>query len=194
MYYVKYGVNIMKNIFKRQSFIFLSLSVLFIFYGCSDDSKNESTDNQQIAVESTSTQKEPLTVKDTIEAALAEAMERLRLHDNSGLYENEFSYLTDETSFDEYLTFGQITQRPPGNVTALAVDSLEMFAHDSASVWVSITVELQDGSVKELTEQKLIVYYHKNRWIKPTVSVIKNQVEYEDLIRQAEEASKWEDE
>ncbi|HDL00707.1 MAG TPA: hypothetical protein ENH23_00545 [candidate division Zixibacteria bacterium] len=184
----------MKNIFKRQSFIFLSLSVLFIFYGCSDDSKNESTDNQQITVDSTSMQKEPLTVKDTIEASLAEAMERLRLHDNSGLYENEFAYLTDETSFDEYLTFGQITQRPPGSVTNLAVDSLEMFAHDSASVWVTINVELQDGSVKELTEQKLVVYYHNNRWIKPTVSVIKNQVEYEDLIRQAEEASKWEDE
>ncbi len=195
MYYVKYGVNIMKNIFKRQYLILLSLFVLIIFYGCSNDSNNESdksTDNQQTEIDSTS-HKELLTVKDTIEAELSEAMERLRLHDNSGLYENEFDYLTDETSFDEYLTFGQITSHPPGDVTALVVDSLFMYAHDSADVWVTINLEMKDGSTQELTEQRLVVYYHNNKWIKPTVSVIKNQVEYEDLIRQAEEASKWED-
>lgn len=197
MSYEKYGVNIMKNIFKRQCLIFLLLSLLFIFYGCSSDTKNESSENidsQQIVVDTTFKRKELVTVEDTIEAALSEAMERLRYFDNSGLYENEFAYLTDETSFDEYLTFGQITYHPPGEVIALGIDSLEMFAHDSAVAWVTISLEFQNGSVEEMTEQMLTVYYHKNKWIKPTVSVIKNQVEYDDLIKQAEEASKWENE
>lgn len=184
----------MKNIFKRQCLILLSLSVLFIFYGCSNDSKEESKENQQTQIDSTYTHKELLTVKDTIEAALSDAMERLKHFDNSGLYENEFAYFTDGTSFDEYLKMGQITYHPPGDVIALEVDSLLMYAHDSASVWVTISLEYQDGTVEEMTEQNLIVYYHQNKWIKPTVSVIKNQIEYEELIKQAEEASQWEDE
>ena len=174
--------------------------IVFCLIGCSSDSSKENsettveTETQQAVVDSTITHKPLVTVKDTIEASLFEAMERLRYYDNSGLYENEFAYLTDETSFDAYLKFGQITYHPPGDVIALAVDSLQMYAHDSASVWISITLEFQDGTTEDMTAQNLIVYYHNDKWIKPTVSVIKNQVEYDDLIRQAEEASNWEDE
>ncbi len=200
MHYETYGVNIMKNISKRFLLLILLLTVS-IFYGCSSDNKEkketingDKTETQQLVIDSTFSHKELVTVQDTIEAALIDAMERLRNYDNSGLYENEFAYLTDETTFDEYLKFGQIMHHPPGDVIALAVDSLSLFAHDSASVWLTISLEFQDGKVQELTDQNLIVYYHKNRWIKPTVSVIKFQAEYDDLIRQAEEASEWEDE
>ena len=200
MHYEKYGVNIMKNIYNRQSlsygFMIILVLIVYGFSGCSSDSSNENsdaTDVQEVVVETPIVQKELLTVQDTIEAALSDAMERLRYFDNSGLYENEFAYLTDESSFDDYLTFGQITQRPQADVTELMVDSLWMYAHDSASVWVSIVLEYPGGKVDNMTDQKLKVYYHKGNWIKPTVSVIKYQLEYDELIRQAEEASQWED-
>ncbi len=199
MYYEKYGVNIMKNISNRRSLfngVMIVLACVF-FYGCSSDSSNENSDTsetEQVVVKTPIVQKELLTVQDTIEAALSDAMERLRYYDNSGLYENEFSYLTDESSFDDYLKFGQITQRPQADVTELKVDSLWMYGHDSASVWVSIALEYPGGQVENMTEQELKVYYHKEKWIKPTVSVIKYQLEYDDLIRQADEASQWEDE
>ncbi len=199
MHYEKYGVNIMKNIYNRCNlFCGLMIAILIInFVGCSSDTSkenSETTETEQVVVQTPIVQKELVTVQDTIEAALSDAMERLRYYDNSGLYENEFAYLTDESSFDDYLKFGQITQRPLADVTELKVDSLWMFAHDSASVWVSITLEDAEGKVDNLTEQKLKVYYHKEKWIKPTVSVIKYQLEYDDLIRQADEASQWEDE
>ncbi len=200
MHYETYGVNIMKNIYKNIPLVSIIFSFLLIFIGCSNDTSNkESSENTDVAtqqeiVDSSYIPKELLTVQDTIQASLWEAMERLLYFDNSGLYENEFSYYTDEHSFDKYLTYAQITYHAPGEVISLEVDSLEMFAHDSALAWVTIELKFAEDKIQEMTEQRLIVYYHNDKWIKPTISVIKNQLEYEDLIRQAEEASNWEDE
>ena len=190
----------MKNMYNKY-YLFLILILLFpIFYGCSSDSNTKTKEANDTQVDTNvekigkTPKKELVTVKDTIEANLSEAMERLRYWDNSGLYENEFGYLLDETTFDEYLTFGQITFRNPSTVIGLVVDSLFMFEHDSAEVWVTIDLENPDGTLSSMSEQRLISYYHRGRWIKPTVSVMKNQAEYDELIRQAEEASQWEDE
>ena len=194
MYYEKYGVNIVKNIFKN-NWYFISLFIIsMLFVSCSkkEDNNSEIQNDSTNVVTQNQTPPTMMTVKDTIETALSEAMERLIYYDNSGLYENEFSYLTDDKTFDEYLTFGQITYHDPVDVLKLVIDSLNMFAHDSAAAWASVTLKFEDGSIKTMNEQLLKVYYHKGKWIKPTVSVIKNQVAYDELIRQAEEAAKWE--
>ena len=187
----------MKNISKcRLSLIYVVSIIFLLLISCSSEKSNDTKTETTAEIETVETtpKKELLTVKDTIEANLSEAMERLRYWDNSGLYENEFAYLTDETSFDEYLKFGQISYRNQKTVIDLIVDSLNLFAHDSAETWVTITLENPDGTTENMSEQILMAYYQKGRWIKPTVSVIKFQAEYDELIRQAEEASKWEDE
>ena len=190
-------MNTMKNIYKnKQIHFFLSFLLMIVLSGCSSnsDTKTDTSAAAENFIANTSIpQRELLTVKDTINAVLSDAMERLRYWDNSGLYENEFSYLTDETTFDEYLKFGQISYHNPQTVIDLVVDSIFMFAHDSAETFVTITLEDAAGKTEQMTGQRLITYYSNGKWIKPTVSVIKYQAEYEELIKQAEEALKWED-
>ena len=196
MSYVKNGVNIMKNISNTKKYFVCLFILSILFMSCSKDTdkKTDSSDEtENVIVDSSNIRPELLTVKDTIEAGLSDAMERLRYYDNSGLYENEFSYITDASTFDEYLTFAEISFRPPGEVIKLEVDSLNMFAHDSAAAWATVTLDFS-GNIQVMNEQLLVVYYKNGKWIKPTRGVIKNQLEYEELIRQAEEAAKWENE
>lgn len=187
----------MRNICKKNHLLLIVLSVFFVFkmFGCSTDTTDEVTDTTETEMTDIKPpKKELVTVKDTIEAVLSDAMDRLMYWDNTGLYENEFAYYTDEFTFDDYLKTGQISYKNPSTVIDLVVDSLYLFEHDSAEVWVTITLEHQDGKTEQMSEQRLITYWHKGKWIKPTISVIQYQVEYDELIRQAEEAAKWEEE
>ena len=165
--------------------------------GCSSDNTTSDADMTDDAVVLDSTYyippKEIVTVKDSIEVMLNDAMARLRYFDNSGLYENEFGYLTDEVPFDEYLDYGQIKQRQKADVEKILVNSVEMFEHDSAMVSLNAYLDFRDGKTYDTTSEHMIVYYHRGRWIKPTVSVISHQVDYDELVRQAEEAAKWEE-
>lgn len=189
----------MKNISNRLNLFFIISIILLLAFGCSNKSKNENIANDTTMTsgdetEITTEHKQLVTVKDTIQEMLSDAMERLRYWDNSGLYENEFGYYTDETSFDDYLKTGQISYRNPATVMKLVVDSLFQFNHDSAEVWATVTLKQPDGKIKDLNEQRLMVYWYDGKWIKPTVSVIKYQVQYDSLIQQAEKASEWENE
>jgi len=171
----------MKNIFKN----IVPFLALVILIGCSSDKQESQVEEPTENIEVKPERKELLTVKDTIEANLSEAMERLYYHDNSGLYENEFAYLKDEHNFDSYITFGQISYRNPKQVSRLVVDSIELYQHDSALTWVTIDLEDNTGKVETISEQALITYFHDGRWIKPTVSVIQNQIPYDEIIQQA---------
>lgn len=171
----------MKNIYKN----IIPFLIFGLLIGCSSDKQESQVEDPAENIEIKPERKELLTVKDTIEANLSEAMERLYHHDNSGLYENEFAYLKDEHNFDSYLTFGQISYRNPMQVSKLVVDSVELYQHDSALAWATIDLQDQTGKNQTLSEQPLIVYYHNGRWIKPTVSVIQNQIPYDEIIQQA---------
>lgn len=133
-----------------------------------------------------------ISVRDTIEYILNEAMARDRYKDNSAFYENEFQYLTDKEDFDTYIEHGEIKFERNDWVNKLDVISLDLFNHDSAYVGVHVHLEYINGDTISTTDT-IVVYYHNNRWIKPTISVIKNQVEYEKLIKAAEEAASWEE-
>ena len=186
----------MKRIY---SLILLTSCLLIIIAGCSSE-KESGTDDKPTGV----TQSERAdskyyippdelnTVEDTIEYVLNAAMIRDRYKDNSGLYENEFAYLTDETSYDEYLKFGQISYERIDWVNKIVVNYMELHEHDSATANVKVFLEYTNGDTTSI-EDDIVIYFSDGRWIKPTVSVIKNQLEYEALIRAAEEASQWED-
>ena len=186
MLYVKSGENTMNG----YKFIFSVLIIAAIYvFGCSGDStdttKETSAGDQGVA------KKELLTAEDSILQMINEPWERVLYNDNSGFYENEFSYLTDETSFDKYLTFGQITYRMEDDVMDVEITHLELYRPDSALVGVKVRLLTPKGEEK-FFQDTMPVYYFEDRWIKPTVSVLSQQRGYEDRIRQAIEAAEKE--
>ena len=142
--------------------------------GCSGGSK----DTKDTAESDATAFDEPKTARDSIEQMLNEAMTRLRYTDKSALYENEFSYLTDTTTFDDYLKTGQMRYANADTLTRVDVTDIQLFGHDSAEVGVIVNFEGPTGEKHQLPD-RIIVYYHKGRWIKPTISVIKHQQEYD---------------
>jgi hypothetical protein len=126
-----------------------------------------------------------LSEEEVIEEMINEVLTRLRYGDKSGLYENEFEYAQDETSFEEYLEMGQIRFAQADTITFVEVRHVNFFDHDSALVNVTVHFEGPTGK-KSFFRDKIVVYYHKDRWIKPTVSVIDLQVNYDNMIRVAD--------
>jgi hypothetical protein len=126
-----------------------------------------------------------------IEDMMNEVLTRLRYGDKSGLYENEFEYAQDETSFEEYLGMGQIRFAQADTITFVEVRHVNFFDHDSAIVDVTVHFEGPTGK-KSYFRDKVVVYYHRGRWIKPTVSVIDLQVNYDNMIRVADSVAEAE--
>ena len=153
------------------------------FFG-SCSKKSDSSDAGQDATIASNVKGE-LSEEEIIEEMLNEVLIRLRYGDKSGLYENEFEYAQDETSFEEYLGMGQIRVAQADTITFVEVRHVNFFDHDSAIVDVTVHFEGPTGK-KSFFRDKVVVYYHKGRWIKPTVSVIDLQANYDNMIRVAD--------
>ncbi len=123
-----------------------------------------------------------------IEEMLNETIERLRYGDKSGLYENEFDYFTDETNFDDYLKMAQLRYAQADTITFVEVRHVNFLDRDSALVDVTVHFEGPTGK-KTFLRDKIIVYWHNGRWIKPTVTVIDLQRDYENKVRVADSAA-----
>jgi hypothetical protein len=140
---------------------------------------------------SSGTQQVLLTPADSINAMMNEAMERLRLGDKSYLFDLEFEYLQDDITYDDYLNMAQIKWASADTITHVEIRDVELFDHDSALVDVTLHFEGVTGK-KSYHRDKTVVYYHRGRWIKPTVSVIDMQAAYDEKIRVADSAAKAE--
>ena len=126
--------------------------------------------------------------KKLIERMLKETIARLKYGDKSALYENEFEYFTDEKTYDDYLEKAEIRWAQADTVTLIEVKHIDLFDRDSALVDVTVHFEGPTGK-KSYLDDRLYVYYHKGRWIKPTVTVIDLQLNYEEKIRIADSAA-----
>lgn len=176
----------------KRIYSLLCIIPLVVVCGCSNKETSK-TEPDTSAVEVTATpKKELLTFEDSLEYILSDPWKRARYDDNSGFYDNEFAYLTDEVPLDEYITFGQITFDYGMTVENLKVLEVEKFPGDSALADVEVTFRNNtDGKIQDI-KQIITVYYSNGRWIKPTVSIIKMQQEYEEKIRQAIKAAEEE--
>ncbi len=180
----------MNKIFRGYLNILFSITlVATIMSACSSDKPESNTTDDPTkdtveSVEIDNTPDELLTFEDTLEHILNEPWKRALYDDQSGFYESEFSYLTDETNFDEYLKYQQVTYEYPFDVMNIEVIDANRAGGDSAFVAVKVSLVSSQG-VEQEVEETLVVYYTDGRWIKPTVSVIKQQGWYEDRIRQA---------
>lgn len=176
----------------------LTLTIIIIS-GCSSDSADKSSNKNEIVQSAESLgedypyyiYKEQLTFQDTIETMMNVAMERQRYHDNSGLYELELDYVLDEYPFDEYLKQQAISSELSVVVEKVEITSMERYDNDSVYADVEVFLIKQNGdrfSVKDY----VVVYNQNNRWVKPTIGSMKNQIEYDEMIRKAQEAAEEE--
>jgi len=177
-------VNIMKA--RPKALLLLFLGVLAAGFGACGKKSDSGTTGQDTTTVS-NVQGEP-SGEEVIAEMLNDVITRLHYGDKSGLYENEFEYFTDEYNFDDYLKMDQTRYAQADTITFVEVRNVEFFDKDSALVAVTVHFEGPTGK-KSYFRDKIVVYYHKGRWIKPTVSVIDQQLIYEDKIKVADSAA-----
>lgn len=117
---------------------------------------------------------------------VVEVIERLRYDDKSGLYENEFQYFREEKTFDDYLIHGEVQYANADSLDHVTIEYIEFFDQDSAAIDATFHILKADGTVMP-SEVRWMAYYHQGEWIKPYMSRIQFQLDYEELIRRAEE-------
>lgn len=175
----KFGVNTMKRIFE------LLLSVFFVIAMTVSCSKQA---DQSTGDKAAGDKPANAALADSLSLALNEPWARLRYGDKSGFYENEFDYLTEDTTFDDYLKFPQISYASGDTLESLEVVSVERMG-DSAVVNVTVHFKGPSGKETQLYDQIFTVYWYNNRWIKPTVSKYELEMKYQDLIHKADSAA-----
>jgi len=168
--------------------ILAAISILLLA-GCGGEQDQETQKTTPDAVEGEDT----ATASDgksadfrAVEAVIDETIIRLKYGDKSGLYENEFEYLRDEETFEDYLQHGEVKWANADSLDHVEVADITFYDRDSALVDAVFHFVASDGTESK-SETQLMAYYHNGQWIKPYVSRIDHQLEYEELIRQAEE-------
>lgn len=159
-----------------------------LLFGCSSEKPADEPTADVVKIELTGQAADSA----EISQMMNEGMTRLHYGDKSGLYELEFDYYTDEVNFDDYLKTGQMKYAEADTLTHLDVLGVELFKPDSALVDLRINFLGPTGKSTSV-EETVTVYFHRGRWIRPTISIFDNQYKYDDLIRQAEEAAEMED-
>ncbi len=151
-----------------------------ILGGCSSQKNDTKSDNTPMTAE----EQKSADWKE-IENILNEGLTRLKYKDKSGLYELEFEYLRDEKTYDDYLAMGEIRWASMDTINHVEVLNIDFFDRDSAHVTIKYVFDSPGGG-QSTTDDIVTVYWHQGKWIKPTVSIIANQLEYEEAIKAAE--------
>lgn len=166
--------------------LLLSLSL-----GCSSGEDASSTDKapgERTPVASN----EPLTDSAQIAQAFNEVIERVAYGDKSGMWENEFSYLRDDQTFEYYRTTHQmVTIAKKDTLDSVQIMAVEFFKPDSAIADVRLHFT-GPTNVQSKLDQPVTVYWRRGKWIKPTVSVMSHQAQYDEIIRRADSAAQAE--
>lgn len=152
--------------------------------GCNSktDADSGSGTDTDIAV---TTDTSAMTENDKIEAVINEAMTRLRYHDKSYLYDMELDYYKDQNSFDEYLKHGRILNANADTLEYVKVLSAEFFGDDSAVATVAVHFKGMTGKESVIEQPGTVFYWRNGKWIKPTVSSMKDQLLYEAIQEEA---------
>lgn len=148
-------------------------SGLFLMLGCSGDNQSGKSDS----VAEVNTAGDP--DKEQIKAMLYDAIERLHYDDKGGLYDNEFEYLKELYTFDEYLKHQYIRAATADTVESFTVLDINLYDRDSARVRDRVVFVGLKGDTFVI-HNEYIVYYHQGRWIKPTISSIYKQKDFEE--------------
>lgn len=176
-----------------------TMIVMLMSPACSkNDKRTEGKNAQANAADSTDEQR--------IQAMFHEAAVRWHHGDKAVLYDLEFEYLQQKSTYDDYLNFGQISYLEADTLIDLIVKSIQFFppessltdssagsgaskTHPDSAYAVVDAIFVGPTGDTSVFPDKYRVYYHRGRWIHPTMSVISKQLEYEDLRRVADSAA-----
>lgn len=155
----------------------LFIAVIAILIGCGADQPkdaekpDESTEQTKPSGEVTA-----LTEEDKLKAAMTELIERMIEGDKMVLYENEFSYYTDETSLSEYMTLHKVIDYAYDTLRGITYNSVKIMG-DSAVVSANIIYESKAGGELSKT-YSFKMYNFLGKWIKPYLSQIRLERDY----------------
>jgi len=188
MYFARFGMNIM-NVCKSLTALVMLLAITT---GCS---KNESGKTlpatQQAPANSKLVLRPDASLKDSVEYNINKTFTLLRNGDKSGLFENEFSYITDGKTFDEYLKYGEVSGAKVESLTTIDVITIEQFDSDSLKASVRVNF-LGPSGTPNYIKDRITMYQQNGRWIKPTVGKLKGQLDYLKRMHQADSAAEAE--
>jgi hypothetical protein len=119
-------------------------------------------------------------------AVVDEVITRLSYGDKSGLWENEFGYLHAQEKFDDYLKRGEVQWANVDGLEYVEIMDILFFGQDSALVETEFHFANPEGTDKG-QPMPLMAYYHEGRWIRPYVATISHQLEYDVLMKQADD-------
>jgi hypothetical protein len=110
-----------------------------------------------------------------------ELFTRIKARDYSVLWENEFPYMREESPLEEYLNNGYMKWYRADTLVAVQIDSVSLWG-DTAYAHMETEWILSDSTYKVDTIG-LRWWYRGDEWIKPTISVIQKQLEFEEELR-----------
>ena len=120
-----------------------------------------------------------------IHAVVDEVITRLSYGDKSGLWENEFGYLHAQENYDFYLKRGEVIWANVDSLEYVEILSIHFFGQDSAMVETAFHFSYSEEGDGE--PMPLMAYYREGRWIRPYVSTLSHQLEYDALMKQADD-------
>ncbi len=132
-----------------------------------------------------------LSDKEVLEKSLSEALVRLSYGDKSGLYDFEFPYLREETNYDEYLAMRQVQWANMDTVIALRVNDITYFGEDSVELVVDYVFRGISGQ-ESIRPDLFKIYKYRDKWVKPTVSFLHKQLEFDEIYDAAIKAAEKE--
>ena len=171
----KYGVNIMKRTHRLS---ILNLLIVVLLTGCSSQEPEKTTAAGESSAPELAVTATPVTIRDSIEVVMNEAAVRVKYRDKSALYEMEFEYFTETTSYDDYIKNRIIAAAKSDSLSFMEVTDLKLYEHDSALVFLNFHFDGPTGE-HHIHPDSVLMYYHNGRWIKTTLSTVKDQLEYE---------------
>ena len=180
------GENIMSSF---RITIILIMFLLLVVFGCSSDKTDKTSEDTSDLDTNYYSHLSP--EEQEIANTLNDALQRLRYNDKSGLYELEFSYYTDENSYDEYIKRGEIQYAQMDSIHHLEVYDFIYYGEDSADVNIAYIFSSPGDSLSKVND-KFRIYKSNDRWVKPTVTRIRYQEEYDYKIQKAIEAAEEE--
>ncbi|MFH1699076.1 MAG: hypothetical protein ABIE07_00700 [Candidatus Zixiibacteriota bacterium] len=110
-----------------------------------------------------------------------ELFTRIKVGDFDAAYENEFPYLREEASLEEYLKHPRYKNYSIDTLVALQLDSIRDMT-DSAFLYIQLEWLLADSSLF-IQPIGLRYYYSGDEWIKPSLSRIDDQRQFEEELR-----------
>lgn len=122
-----------------------------------------------------------------IMAGAVDMFTRIKLRDKSAIYENEFPYLREDTDLEDFLNNTFIKGYFADTLEAMQIDSIivqdtMISGKKIALAFVQMEYRLADSSLF-VNKIRLLYFNIDNTWLKPTLSRVARQNEFEEEIR-----------